>query len=114
MPELGQTTPGNVLRGSALEALAELANGRFEERMRLDAASRLLVVIKRVLLLRTAGQLPEPAPKPAQRRAVTEIERIAAAWNPIAITAGEFVNDLPPGDVRLLVELAPVWAGAAA
>ena len=113
MPELGQATPGTAMRSTALEALAELSSGRFAERMRLDAAARLLLVIKRVLMLRAAGLLAQPVPRPTQRRAVIEIERIVAGWNPGAITAAEFVHDLAPRDVGLLVELAPVWAGAA-
>lgn len=114
MPALGQARPSKAMRGSALEALDELASGRFAERMRLDAGARLLVLVKRVLMLRAAGMLPEAVPGQAQRRAVIEIERIASGWNPTALTAGEYVSDLPPRDVRLLVELAPVWAGAAA
>lgn len=114
MPELGHAAHSHGMRASAMEALAELASGRFAERMRLDAASRVLVVVKRVLTLRAAGLMAAPVPRQPQRRAVIEIERIVGGWNPAAITAAEFVNDMPPRDVKLLVELAPLWAGAAA
>ena len=114
MPELGHAAPNTAMRVTTMEALAELSNGRFAERMRLDAAARLLVLIKRVLLLRAAGWLAEPVPRPAQRRAVIEIERIAGRWNPGLTTAAEFANDMAPRDVKLLVELAPTWAHAAA
>ena len=113
MPELGQAPQGVTTRSTALQALAELASGRFAERMRLDAAARLLVLVKRVLVLRAAGLLPEVPPRPADRRAVVEVERIITGWNPNAITAAEFVADMPLRDVQLLVELAPAWAGAA-
>lgn len=102
------------MRDTALQALAELSSGRFAERMRLDAAARLVVVVKRVLMLRGAGLLDEPTPRPAQRRAVTEIERIVATWNPAAITAAEFAQDMAPCDIKLLVEMAPIWAEASA
>lgn len=114
MPKLGQASGGTAARSTVMEALAELASGRFAERMRLDAATRLLVLVKRVLVLRAAGLLRKPVPRPPQRRAMMEIERIAAGWNPTVTTAAEFVQDMPPADVRLLVELAPIWAVAAA
>lgn len=114
MRTLGQSAPNTAMRESALLALAEISSGRFAERMRLDAASRLLVVVKRVLVLRAAGLMAEPVPRPAQRRAVLEIDRIVSPWNPTTTTAAEFVQDLAPSDVRLLVDLASVWAGAAA
>jgi len=114
MPELGQTMPSQSMRDIALQSLADLASGRFAERMRLEAAARMLVVIHRTLLLRAAGLLRQPVPHQAQRRAVLEVERIARGWHPAAITAAEFVHDLSPGDVRLLLEFAPIWAATAA
>lgn len=101
-------------RDTAMEALAEVATGRFADRMRLDAAARLLMVVKRVLLLRATGMLREVAPRNPQRQAVSEVERIVARWNPGATTAAEFVQDMAPRDVLLLVRLAPIWAGVAA
>ena len=114
MPKSGKASVSVMRRGTAMEALAEVATGRFAERMRLDAAARLLLVVKRVLLLRAAGMLREVAPQPPQRRAVTEVERIVARWNPGVTTAAEFVQDLTPRDVMLLVNLAQIWAGVAA
>lgn len=114
MQALGQSAPNRALRETTLLALAEISSGRFAERMRLDAASRFLVVVKRVLVLRASGLMAEPMPSQAQRRAVDEIDRIAGRWNPTTTTATEFVHDLAPGDVRLLVDLAAAWAGAAA
>lgn len=114
MPELGHSAPSTTMRDTAMEALGELSSGRFAERMRLDAAARLLVLVKRVLLLRATGWLDDPVPRPGQRRALIEVERIVCQWNPGLTTAAEFVHDMPPRDVKLLVELAPVWAGAVA
>ncbi|MBC7434026.1 MAG: hypothetical protein H7345_18375 [Rubritepida sp.] len=114
MPEFGEASASVMMRGTAMEALAEVATGRFAERMLLDAAARLLLVVKRVLLLRATGMLREAAPRPPQRRAVSEVERIVARWNPGATTAAEFAQDMAPRDVVLLVNLAPIWAGVAA
>ena len=114
MPESGEASTSVMRRDTAMEALAEVATGRFADRMLLDAAARLLLVVKRVLLLRTAGMLREVAPRKPERRAVNEVERIVARWNPSATTATEFVQDMAPRDVMLLVNLAQTWAGVAA
>jgi hypothetical protein len=110
MRQLGQAKADQNMLDRALDGLAELSSGRFAERMRIDAASRLLVTVHRVLRLRAAGMMITPQPRPAQRRAMLEVERICTGWNPASMTATEFVSDLPPADVKLLMELSPVWA----
>ncbi len=122
MPETGQPQLNRALLTRALAGLDELATGRFAERMRRDAAARVLVTVKRVQQLRSVGLLAVASPRQAlsraaaqaQRRAVGEVERITAGWLPSAMTAAEFVGDLPPADVKLLTDLAPLWANALA
>jgi len=111
---IGHFPADQEMLARAMTGLAELANGRFAERMRLDAAARLVVTIHRVLALRRAGMMADPRPRPPQRRAVAEVERVAGEWNPASTTAREFVSELPPADVKALIELSPVWADAVA
>ena len=112
MPDTSPAQHQGHMLDKARTGLEELATGRFAERMRNDMATRLMVAIGRVLLLRRAGLMGEARPRPAQRRAVVEIERIAALWPHDEMTAAEFVGDLPPAEVLLLCELAPAWAAA--
>ncbi len=112
MPDSGPAQcPGDMLVKTRA-GLEELASGRFAERMHTDMATRLLVTIGRVLVLRRAGLMADAQPRPSQRRAVAEVERIAGRWLRDEMTAAEFVGDLPPEDVKLLCELAPGWAAA--
>ena len=106
MPELGHAAPGTAMRDPMLEALGDLSNGRSAERMRLHTATRLPVVVRRVMVLQAAGLLAGAVPLPEQRRAV--IERIAGRRKPGLTTATDFAKDLPPRDAELLVELAAV------
>ena len=112
MSETGHSQVNQELLARTMAGLDELATGRFAERMRRDAAARVLVTVKRALRLRAAGLLGSEVVRPAQRRAVHEVERIVTGWLPASMTAAEFVGDLPPADVKVLTELAPVWADA--
>lgn len=114
MAHIGHFPADQEMLARATAGLAELASGRFAERMRLDAAARLVMTIHRVLALRGAGMMPDPRPRPSQRRAVAEVERVAHDWNPASMTVREFVSELPPADVKVLIELSPIWADAMA
>ena len=107
MPELGHAAPGTAMRDPMREALGDLSSGRSAERMRLHTATRLPVVVRRVMVLQAAGLLAAgTVPLPEQRRAV--IERIAGRWKLGLTTATDFARDLPPRDAELMVELATV------
>jgi len=99
-----------MLLDHTIQSLAELSSGGFAERMRLDAAARLLLTVHRVVHLREAGMISAPDPWPVQRGELLEVERICAGCKPYEITASEFVSDLPPADVTLIMELCPAWA----
>ncbi len=114
MPDIGQAQVNRDMLARALEGLEELATGRFAERMRRDAAARVLMTVKRVQRLRAAGLLDPAKPSARQRRAVAEVERIGAGWLSGSTTAAEYVSDLSPADLQALTELAPLWADAAA
>jgi len=109
-PRCGHARVDQEMLDRTIQSLAELSSGGFTERMRLDAAARLLVTVHRVLRLREAGMMSAPDPWPAQRRELLAVERIGAGWKPYEMTASEFVSVLPPTDVTLMMELCPAWA----
>jgi len=109
-PRCGHARADQEMLDRTIQSLAELSSGGFTERMRLDAAARLLVTVHRVLRLREAGMMSAPDPWPPHRHELLEVERICAGWKPCEVTASEFVTDLPPADVTLMMELCPAWA----
>lgn len=95
-------------RARVRDGLSALATGRFAERLRLEAAASLLVVVHRALQLARSGQwvrLGSEAPGAA-------LERIVGTWNPDTLTAAEYVEGLMPAQVSALIELGPIWAEA--
>ncbi|MCX7931711.1 MAG: hypothetical protein N2588_04085, partial [Rhodovarius sp.] len=94
--------------GRVLEGLASLASGRFAERMRLEAAARMLVLLRRALDLAERGELHGP-PREEELR---EIEPILRGWAPEALTAAEYVEHLTAEQVMRLTTLGPLWAEA--
>jgi hypothetical protein len=91
-------------RGQVMAAVAEIAEGGLSERMRLDAAARVLVTARRLLTL---------APREAATGAAAAIVlRVARAWDPAATTAAEHVEDLAPGELDLFLAAAPRWAAS--
>ena len=109
-PHCGHTRADREMLDHTIQRLTELSSGGFAERMRLDTAARLLVIIHRVLRLRAAGLMRAPDPWPVPRDEWLALERIGAGWNPDEMTASEFASDLEPADVTLLLELCPAWA----
>lgn len=89
--------PLAVRRRATMDALAELAEGGLAERMRLDAAARVL---------RTA------------RRAIDMTGRVMAlppamqGWDPAATTAREHAETLTPRQIDALLAEGPRWAAA--
>lgn len=99
-------TPAAKLRGAALATVTDLATGQFAERMRLDAAQRIIVMVRRVAVLQDLGHGLGPMQAPPQGW----LSQLAATWDPHAMTAREFVELLPPGDVDRIVTEATAWA----
>ncbi len=104
--KFGQQSQASKLRGAALTTVTELATGEFAERMRLDAARRVLLMVRRVGVLRDLGHDLCPLQAPPQGW----LSQAAATWDPHAMTAREFVELLPPSDVDRIVDEATAWA----
>lgn len=89
--------PPVARRRVTLDALAELAQGGLPERLRLEAAARVLGTARRALEL-ADGQVPLPEGM--------------AGWDHVATTAREHVETLTPRQVDRLVAEGPRWAVA--
>lgn len=106
MPDAGLSLSPDAMRLRALETLASLVGGTFWEKMRIEAAARILVTARRVALLAEADQLEGPPPDGA-------ILPIAARWDAAAMTANEFTETLETAEIIAILEEAPGWAEAA-
>ncbi|WP_376089728.1 hypothetical protein ACE7GA_18505 [Roseomonas sp. CCTCC AB2023176] len=85
-------------RDAALATLSEIANDNLAERARQEATARILVAARRA-----AAALEGMA---------GEVDRVAASWDPEAVTALEFAETLPPREMDRLLGEAPRWAQA--
>jgi hypothetical protein len=91
-------------RGRVMAALEELADHGLVERMRLDAAARVLVTARRLLRL---------APREAATgHAAGVVLRIARSWDPAVTTAAEHVEALPVAELDGFLAAAPRWAAS--
>lgn len=83
--------------GAILATLSGIANDNLAEGERQEVAARVLNAARRVHeFLDTNGG--------------GEVEVMAAAWDPTAVTAREFAEVLPPRDLDRLLVAAPLWA----
>ncbi|MGG5818493.1 hypothetical protein [Falsiroseomonas sp. HW251] len=89
-------------RERVLAAAAEFADGGLAERMRLDAAARVVVTARRLL-----GVAPREA---ATGASAAPVLRVARAWDPAALTAAEHVEHLAPAELDAFLAAAPRWA----
>ncbi|WP_372620765.1 hypothetical protein [Falsiroseomonas sp.] len=91
-------------RVHVMAAVAELADGGLAERMRLDAAARVLVTARRAAAL---------APHEASPGSATAIVlRVARGWDPAVTTAAEHVEALAPAELDSFLAAAPRWAAS--
>ncbi len=102
MPEIVAQHSGQAERNRALAAVAELAGPGLVERMRLDAAERVLVMARRLLAL-----APREA---AQGPGASLVLRIARSWDPHVTTAAEHVESLSPAELDAFLAAASRWA----
>ena len=103
MPDAGLTLSPEAMRQRALETLASLVGGTFWEKMRIEAAARIIVTARRVALLAETGGL-EGAPPPGH------IMPIAARWDAAAMTAHEYAETLETAEIVAILAEAPAWA----
>jgi hypothetical protein len=91
-------------QGRVMAAVADLAGPGLAERMRLDAAARVLVTARRLLRV---------APREASSGAsAATVLRVARAWDPAATTAAEHVETLAPAELDAFLAAAPRWAAS--
>jgi hypothetical protein len=100
MPE-----PSQIPLDPALEALAEIANDNMAERLRQEAAARIIVAARRVqALMRRSSRVLTPP------RGESVVDTVAAGWDPKVVTAMEYAEILPPRVLDGLLGAAPRWA----
>lgn len=105
MPDAGLSLSPDAMRGRALETLASLVGGTFWEKMRIEAAARILGTARRVALLAEAQLLDGPTPQGT-------ILAIAQRWDAGAMTANEYAETLETPEIVAVLEEAPAWAEA--
>jgi hypothetical protein len=93
--------PDRMMRDAALDALAEIANDNLAERLRHEAAARILVAARRIRARLGAGQRGEHL-----------VDSLAAGWDPRSVTALEYAEGLPVRVLDGLLGAAPRWARA--
>lgn len=97
-----QPTASSLQRARILEAVAELATDRSDERMRREEAARVIGLARRIAVAETGAEAGDAA-----SRAVAEIAR---HWDPSLMTALEYAEMLPPVVIDRLLRAAPAWA----
>lgn len=102
MPDMRVGAPRQAEKAGVMQAVTELAEGGLAERMRMDAAVRVLVTARRV-----AALLPQAEPLTP---AAAIVMRIAGGWDPLATTAAEYTETLRVADLDALLNAATHWA----
>lgn len=92
--------PDRMARDPALDTLAEIANDNLAERLRHEAAARIIVAARRIRAMLGA--------RPGEHL----VDTLAAAWDPRAVTALEYAEGLPIRVLDGLLGAAPRWARA--
>ncbi|WP_209379842.1 hypothetical protein [Pararoseomonas baculiformis] len=92
--------PDRMARDPALETLADIANDNLAERLRHEAAARILVAARRIRALVGAHSGEHL------------VDTLASDWDPRAVTAMEYAEDLPVRVLDGLLGAAPRWARA--
>jgi hypothetical protein len=105
MPDAGLSLSPDAMRQRALETLAALVGGSFGEKMRIEAAARIIITARRVALLAAGGELEGSGQAGL-------VANLATRWDAVAMTANEFAETLEPAEVIALLDQAPAWAEA--
>jgi hypothetical protein len=105
MPD--QTGPEHMRQqDSALAVLAEIANDNLAERLRHEAAARIITAARRIRMLVCDDRAPR------HHAGEHFVDTLAASWDPRALTALEFAEMLPIRVLDGLLGAAPRWARA--
>jgi hypothetical protein len=101
MPHRIGRLPQQAARSQLMGTLAEMAGDGLAERMRIEAAARVLVTARR------AAQLLGASAGGAETGAIA---RLGRAWDPALMTAAEYAETLRPAELDALLRAAPAWA----
>jgi hypothetical protein len=96
------TLPPAARRRMTLDALNDLTQGDLADRLRLEAAARILSTVRRVAEMVQEGTLTGGVAAPA----------VVQAWNPDLTTAREHAEAMTPAQIDRLLTEAPAWAEA--
>ncbi len=106
----GKTMTDSSRAAAALSrSLADMAEGSFADRIRLEQAARVVVAARRAARLAEQGAIVMPSVADPAVQAVTEIAR---HWDDRAVTALEYAESLPAAALDRLLRAAPGWAAA--
>jgi len=105
MPDAGLELSREEMRLRAVRALEELADGSFAERMRVEAAARIVVTLRRVAVLAAAGEFGGAAPAGPLAHEHRGLKLIRAVNARLKVP-----KDC--AELALLTEGAPAWAEA--
>jgi hypothetical protein len=94
--------PPAARRRMTLDALSDLTQGNLADRLRLEAAARILGTVRRVAEMMAEGTLPGGVEMPAA----------VQGWNPRLTTAREHAETMMPAQIDRLLDQAPAWAEA--
>lgn len=107
MQQRGMDRPPDAARTQALRLLSDLVGGGLEERMRVEAAARILVAVRRVdAAVAAAGRTAASAATPTEAK----VAALARSWDPTVLTAQEFAESLSVVEIDCLLRDAPRWA----
>ncbi|WP_203074597.1 hypothetical protein [Falsiroseomonas ponticola] len=101
MADTGRVREPEAAKIRALRSIADLAGDGLAERMRLDAAARVLTIAHRALRLQVA-----PA------ASGTVVADLALRWDPSTITATEYLEALSVQQLDAFLAAAPGWAAS--
>ncbi|WP_439550122.1 hypothetical protein [Falsiroseomonas sp.] len=107
MADTGRVREPEAAKIRALRSIADLAGEGLAERMRVDAAARILTIARRALQLQLHAA-------PAQPSAGMEalVADLARGWDPSATTATEYLEALSVQQLDAFLAAAPGWAAS--
>lgn len=104
MMDTGRVREPEAAKIRALRSIADLAGDGLAERMRVDAAARVLTIARRAMQLQVA-----PAATAGSAGVVAEL---ALRWDPMATTATEYLEALSVQQLDAFLAAAPGWAAS--
>ncbi|NGM22286.1 hypothetical protein G3576_19870 [Roseomonas stagni] len=102
MADTGRDRQPEAAKIRALRSIADLAGDGLAERMRIDAAARILTIARRAVTLKLDAAGPvEPI-----------VSDLALRWDPSTTTATEYLEALSVQQLDAFLAAAPRWAAS--